>query len=442
MHIKAIFFAIFHPQNGPLVIAQVPDHSVTPPPPSCSPDPTQSVDIDPPLIDFDRISDFLIPKQELCHRLVTVVTDQYRVLGYPVCLVDPKYPRNEFIFNFSVVLEEEQDFSVYKSVVRKLAKMFKALEEQTGWLIGDWVEPEEHLDQLEKQQERWRMVGARVYALIEQVLEDLNNYSECMIPIDESNSINIKLFPTYAPPPPVQPFHVPVSTIDLATHITTSWDLTVQRIVPFIDGINSVRRISELANCDYKLTAKAMSHLLYYGCLVMTDVFQFSAIYAVTPEISMLLHEKGVMEECIAYIYPSIIPGTENAVLSGVDVFTLYCSLGQGLTLKKWCMEKSQKLKGVDVRRFITFGVIKGFLYRVHKWPVWTTGLGTQETPGRERVKMGDVLGGGREDEVKAKLRKFVKTGCCLDEICTEMQMSGKEVLEAMEDMDVTILCR
>src|SRR5690606_6690998 len=117
------------------------------------------------------------------------------------------------------------------------------------------------------------------------------------LPADESNTINIKLFPTYAPPPPVEPYHVPVSTIDLSAHLTASWDLTVQRLVPYIDGINSVRRISELANCDYKLTAKAISHLLYYGCLIMADVFQFSATYAITPEVSMLLHERSVMEE-------------------------------------------------------------------------------------------------------------------------------------------------
>lgn len=161
----------------------------------------------------------MIPKQALCDRLVTVVTDKYRVLGYPVCLVDPRYDRNEFIFNFGIVLEEDKEFSVYKSVVRKLAKMFKALEEQTGWLSGEWVDIEHELAgccggadgggggggaggpggpggvggeeqvvvmrQEVREELRWKVVGARVYALIEQVLEDLNNYSECMIPIGE-----------------------------------------------------------------------------------------------------------------------------------------------------------------------------------------------------------------------------------------------------------------
>lgn len=34
------------------------------------------------------------------------------------------------------------------------------------------------------------------------------------------------------------------------------------QIVPFIDGINSVKRISELADADYTLTKKCIEHLL------------------------------------------------------------------------------------------------------------------------------------------------------------------------------------
>jgi hypothetical protein len=96
--------------------------------------------------------------------LVTICTNKYRLLGYPVCLEDRRYERNEFIFNFAIVLDEDAEFSTYKSVVRKLAKLFKALEEQSGFLSNE-------------------VTRAGVYALIEQVLEDLNNYSECMIPI-------------------------------------------------------------------------------------------------------------------------------------------------------------------------------------------------------------------------------------------------------------------
>lgn len=81
-----------------------------------------------------------------------------------MALEDRKYARNKFIFNFAFVLDEDVEFSTYKSVVRKVAKLFKALEEQSGFLSNEVTRND-------------------VYALIEQVMEDLNNYSECMIPI-------------------------------------------------------------------------------------------------------------------------------------------------------------------------------------------------------------------------------------------------------------------
>lgn len=118
------------------------------------------------MIDFDAISSHIIPKQELCDRLVTICNNKYRILGYPVCLEDRRYERNEFIFNFTLVLDQDAEFNTYKSVVRKLAKLFKALEEQSGFLSNE-------------------VTRAGVYGLIEQILEDLNNYSECMIPISE-----------------------------------------------------------------------------------------------------------------------------------------------------------------------------------------------------------------------------------------------------------------
>jgi uncharacterized membrane protein len=233
---------------------------------------------------------------------------------------------------------------------------------------------------------------------------------------DESNTINIKLFPTYAPPPPVKAWHVPVSTVQLELLMDATWDLTMQKIVPHIDGINSVRRISELADADYNLTKKAISHLLYYGCLTLVDIFAFSGIYAVTADISSLLADVQMQDECINYIRSS-----ESTKIAFSDVFALYCSLSQGMTLKKWCMDNFQKLGAIDVRRFIGFGIVKGIVYRVHKYPVATNPASVP---------------------VPAKMAGFLKGGSSLDEICTEMQVGEKAVLGMLEGCDVQIVHR
>jgi len=52
------------------------------------------------------------------------------------------------------------------------------------------------------------------------------------------------------------------------------------------------------------------------------------------------------------------------------DLLHLYSPLKPGKTLNTWIEEHSVIERGIDVQRFITFGVIKGFLRRVHRWPV------------------------------------------------------------------------
>ncbi|KAJ5183385.1 Nitrogen permease regulator [Penicillium capsulatum] len=424
--IKAIFYSKFDTQEGPKVVHQVPDGAIVPSP---------SAPSQPLFLTFSDVSFFVIPRQELCGNLLQVCTNGYRVLGYPICMKSPRYDRNEFIFNFCIVLAEEDDFSTYKSVVQKLADMMHALEEQNGFLSRDFSKSGE----------------GKVNSLCEMLMEDLNNYCECMIPIDDLNTLNIKLFPIYPSPPPVKAWQVPLFTVRYQAFMDENWDLTLQRIAPHINGVNSVRIISILADTDFSLTCRAIRHLLYYGCLFLLDIFSFSAIYAPTAQFSSTIASDEAMQlECARYVNsrfaphapigpPSPLPpapamasgasgsgalpsplsdpapsisrdesrfdaeeiwpamgepedgmpqsgsgsggrtadtpdphpspaGQDPQIVDGVGIVELYASLKQGQSVKQWYSQHSRELANIDIRRFITFGVIKGFLYRVHKY--------------------------------------------------------------------------
>ena len=132
-----------------------------------------------PHFDFPSISDYIIPRREFCDRLLVVCCNKHRVIGFPVCITDDlKYDRNDFIFNVCLVLDEDAAWSAYASVVKKLARLFRNLEEQNGFLSK-----EEERDDLIVAGEAGYGGGSKVYALCEMVMEDLNNYCECMIPI-------------------------------------------------------------------------------------------------------------------------------------------------------------------------------------------------------------------------------------------------------------------
>ncbi|KAF3393909.1 hypothetical protein F1880_005030 [Penicillium rolfsii] len=428
--IKAIFYSKFDTQEGPKVVHQVPDGAIVP---------SSTAPAQPLFLTFSDVSFFVIPRQELCGNLLQVCTNGYRVLGYPICMKSDRYSRNEFIFNFCIVLAEEEDFSQYKSVVQKLADLMHALEEQNGFLSRDFSKTGE----------------GKVYSLCEMLMEDLNNYCECMIPIDELNTLNIKLFPIYPSPPPVKAWQVPLFTVRYQAFMDENWDLSLQRIVPHINGVNSVRIISILADTDFSLTCRAIRHLLYYGCLFLLDIFSFSAIYAPTAQFSLTIGSDEAMQlECARYVNtrfaphppigphtplpPQIVPvapvaaatsggsaggagplsspltnpapslsrdesrfdaeeiwpllgdpedtpnsgrkipdipdnnsipaGQGPRVVDGVGIVELYAALKQGQSVKQWYSQHSRELANIDIRRFITFGVIKGFLYRVHKY--------------------------------------------------------------------------
>lgn len=490
--IKAIFFSKFDTHEGrlhapittskfqltltspgPKVLHQVPSDSIVPSPTSTTA----------PLFPFSSISSYIIPRQEFCDRPLTICVSRYRVLGYPVCITHHKYNRNEFIFNFCIVLEdsgsagssgndhddEPVDVNSYLSVVNKLARLMRGLEEQDEFLSKDLSPPG----------------TGKVYALCEMILEDLNNYCECMIPIgtnhpvpsapvpkqhpdhtlttetDDSNTLNIKLFPTLPPPPPLHYHHVPLSTVNLPALTDANWDLTLLALLPHINGINSVRAIAALADADPHLTRTALRHLLYYACLLLLDVFSFAAIYACTAEIGAFVADAAMQEECARYVSTRGVAmdghrhgegGEEGeGIISGETLVTLYTALTQGQSVRTWCVEHGRALEGVDVRRLVTFGVIKGFLYRVHKYAIatpphsavrhpldtsrrsslaTTASLATVDGDKDDDVHGDDEAGEARERAKRRRaLGRYLDGRHCFDEICTDLGISERELM-------------
>ena len=69
--------------------------------------PSPSNSADSPLVtkeSFDAyVSHFIIPKQELASRTMTVNVHGLKIIGYPITLEDKGYRRNQFMFNVCFV---------------------------------------------------------------------------------------------------------------------------------------------------------------------------------------------------------------------------------------------------------------------------------------------------------------------------------------------------
>lgn len=286
---------------------------------------------------------------------------------------------------------------------------------------------------------------------------------------------------------------MPFATVHLPT-VASSSDLTLSKIIPHINGVLSVAQIATLADTDLSLTRKAIQHLLYYGCVLLLDIFQFGAIYAPTAEIGSFVEDAEQLSEAVRYVCMGTYRRLNDNEMTqrvreewgwrsaeiGIDrakLVALYTSLKQGRPLYTWCKEHGMLLQGIDVRRFITFGIIKGFLYRVHKYIVAPSAslVGTEADTRHDDFvddEMVDTNGIGgssngfvgpiKNDYWKqnsrrasmqtqtdlahrdAQLAKYLDGTHCLDEICTEMQLSEEKVMKKIRDSfgDAQIICR
>ncbi|KAK9467546.1 nitrogen permease regulator 2 [Lipomyces arxii] len=394
--ILSLFYATFHATEGTKVLYQVPAGSAV--------KSTDSSAYSSPLFDFESINSYIIPKPQLCNKLLTLRVNNYRIVSHPVHIWDSNYARNSFLFNFCFVFHKNADISAYTPVVRKLSKMFQTLEEQNKVLSSSL------------------MLNEGLKSIVDQIFEDLNNYCECFIPIDDTNIIDVKLFPLHPPPPRIKAFHVPISTVQLKTLMDVNWDPTMEKIVDYIDGINSVRKIADLADTDYDLTRKCIQHLMYYNCVIIVDIFQFGNSYACTADITAFAEDKHVGEECQAYVASPGIP-KRNAC----ELLELYCSLNNGQTVKEWYISNREQMRGIDIRRFISFGVIKGIIYRIMEIPVL------------EDVSP-DALT-GIDSTGKRMLRLLQKTRH-FDDICTDLQISKTEAIKCLEKYGDVVLIR
>ncbi|KAF4125029.1 nitrogen permease regulator 2-like protein [Geosmithia morbida] len=430
--IQGIFYARFFPEEGPRIVAQSPSGCITANTHSAKsnhhilhndgpgvPPPTTAAAARPPLVDFDVLQEYIIPRQAFCNRYITINSPdgKYTVLGYPVVIPHSKYKRNEFIFNFGLIVESDVDQLPYEPVVRRIATTFAEMEKQNEYLSQN----EATVVELPGGDGERRPIEG----LLEIVKEDLNNYGECMIPVDEANTINMKLFPHHGNPPAVEGWHVPVSKTKFSEIVDPTWDLTMQKVISHIDGVSDVRRIAHAASVSLDLAKAALRHLLYYDTIILLDMFFFSACYAPRPGIhDFIRNVDGMVDECAGYVSHTAARRPDN-----YHLIRLMASLVPGRTVLEWLWSHREAgldvLRLIDVRRFIQFGLIKGCLYRVHKYVVSKQYLASLASGQSRPVQGGDPL------------QKYTDGCHHFDQIVTEQHLTDDEIMEKLKTLPV-----
>ena len=284
--IAAIFYAEFHATKGPLVLCEVPEGFLAK---------TQDTTTDGDKLNFNFFSEYLIPKTQLCNQLISISSKKYKIVGFPVLINSQKYDRNFYIFNVCLVFELKEASSElpYDQIVTKIARVLQTLETEKQFLSNAENKPV-------------------LNSVLEQIMTDINSYHECRIVIDEENTLDLKLFPDLKSPPLIYDHQVPILVQNLDTLIDKHWDLTIQHIIPFIDGINHVHRIAKTSKVDIDYVRQCIQHLVYYGCCKLIDIFQFSNVYACNYRFPTFLNNEEMQKRCQDYISKGLMINRSN----------------------------------------------------------------------------------------------------------------------------------
>jgi len=332
--IRAIFLAQFHPDQGPLIRCQWPKDFVS-------------------KENFDSLSRFIIPKNEIQAQTVTVNCLGYKISGYPTYVYDKKYRRNYLLFNLCVVCQTWSRTVQFEPFVRKLSQFFLNLEKES-LLLSQGVEDtqEDKVDQIE--------------AMLEQVYTDMNNQGRSVV-VYGQNSLQLSVIDLGSDPPLVFDHQVPLLSVDTDYFHPDQWDLTTTQILPFIDGFSHIKRISDLADVEPNLVRACVENLVYHRVVTMIPIFQYCNIYTVTPELANLRTDLELQKDLLQHVARS-----EDQLPTFRDVYTFACSFTYGTTVKDLCQRLNPVEMGIDERRLVQYLVKRGILRRVFKHPVWS----------------------------------------------------------------------
>ncbi|XP_033115443.1 GATOR complex protein NPRL2-like [Anneissia japonica] len=350
--LRCIFFSEFHPITGPKVTFQAPEDFIT-----------KEL--------FDQLHVYIITKSELNNKLITINAHSYKIIGCPIGIEDDKYSRNVLHFNLAFVLDITSSTKPYQPLVKKLAGYLTTLELECGFLSNEESK-------------------ALLPDIMKQLLSNLNEHGKCSIPINDSNTIHLKIVPPMRDPPPVFEHQVPMFLKDKSSYDFNDWDLTTQQILPYIDGINHVQRIAVEADVDLNLVKTCLQNLLYYGVITTVPIFQ-----------------QGHNE----------MPAPPPTFRS---VFKLYCGLRPATTVKDLCARYDPRSLRINERHLIQFGVMKGLLRRLQKYPVKIVNDPAQQTH---------------------DIHKYMTGQFNFDEICCKTKKSSRELDEIVNQEDQIVVC-
>ncbi len=216
---------------------------------------------------FAATSEYIITGNELANRSITVSTHGMHILSRPNIISDTqRYERNSLLFAVGFVLRrgDTVDPCHFWPVLSKLSSTLYDMEMESEFLSNG-------------------RTRSQIQIILEDVLISLNSkQNDCHLLLDNANLMNLQLFhppPPQTETPPVPDYAVPMLLRPEWQLQMYDWDLTINWIVPHIDGCQCVKQIAASTEVDMEMVRACLRVLRHHGVLTHVDVFRYSNVY-------------------------------------------------------------------------------------------------------------------------------------------------------------------
>jgi len=247
---------------------------------------------------FDSISEYIITGNDLADHMICLSTHNMHILSRPTIIKDTRYERNSLLFSVGFVLRRVEDPRPFRHLLSKLAHTLRSMEVESRFLTDDRTRPQ-------------------LRRILQGILVSLNSKrSECNLLLDKANVLNLKLFrPPREPAPPVPDHAVPVLLRPEWQMDMYDWDLTINWILPHIDGFKHARLISQSSEVDLDMVLACLRVLMHHGVLALVDVFRYENTYECTPRAaSMLAGEQAeLLDEAYSFVSKIVLTRSEGS---------------------------------------------------------------------------------------------------------------------------------
>lgn len=200
------------------------------------------------------------------------------------------------------------------------------------------------------------------------LFEDLTEKGETFINLDESNILTAKIYRAPQEPIEIFEYNVPLLRYHKISQINIPWDISLNYLLGRIDGISHIRKIaSRKPIVDIECVKRCLRTLIFYDCVVISDVVQFTNVYQLQKNIQPLISDISILQRIQSFC---CVNQQEPPDLGNIVRFLL--KFRPGIQLSEVLLSAGvELLYGIDVRRLIAIAQDCNIISRLHEYPVY-----------------------------------------------------------------------